>query len=199
MLGVSPSKLEQALTYKLRLIRKELCTMFLNTQGAVEQRDALARALYHVLFLWIVEHFNNKLCYSSDPANFIGLLDQFGFQNFKSNGFEEFCVNFANERVHQFIIDQRFNQQVGLNALMSRDGIVLPSITAIDNSACLELLVGNEQDHNTTTREKSKSSAALGLNGIVGVMDRDCAKYQTGATDATNANFLANIQRLILS
>ncbi|KAG1375353.1 hypothetical protein G6F61_008545 [Rhizopus arrhizus] len=195
MLGVSPSKLEQALTYKLRLIRKELCTMFLNTQGAVEQRDALARALYHVLFLWIVEHFNNKLCYSSDPANFIGLLDQFGFQNFKSNGFEEFCVNFANERVHQFIIDQRFNQQVGLNALMSRDGIVLPSITAIDNSACLELLVGNEQDHNTTTREKSKSSAALGLNGIVGVMDRDCAKYQTGATDATNANFLANVQR----
>ncbi|CEI86116.1 Putative Chitin synthase [Rhizopus microsporus] len=195
MLGVSPSKLEQSLTYKLRLIRKELCTMFLNTQGAAEQRDSLARALYHVLFLWIVEALNTKLCYSSEPANFIGILDQFGFQNFKSNGFEEFCANFANERVHQFIIDQRFNNQVGINALMTRDGVPLPSIITMDNSACLELLVGKEQDHNIGSREKTKS-AALGLGGIVGAMDRDCAKYQTGATDATNANFLANVQRL---
>ncbi|CAO3687737.1 unnamed protein product [Rhizopus stolonifer] len=194
MLGVSPSKLEQSLTYKLRLIRKELCTMFLDTQGAAEQRDALARALYHVLFLWIVESINNKLCYSTEPANFVGILDQFGFQNFKSNGFEEFCANFANERVHQFISDQRFNQQVGLNALMLRDGVPLPSITTVNNSACLELLVGNEREHNNT-RGKSKSSAALGLTGVVGVLDRDCAKYQTGATDATNANFLANVQR----
>ncbi|KAG1454386.1 hypothetical protein G6F46_004895 [Rhizopus delemar] len=194
MLGVSPSKLEQSLTYKLRLIRKELCTMFLNTQGATEQRDALARALYHVLFLWIVETLNTRLCYSGEPANFVGILDQFGFQNFKSNGFEEFCANFANERLHQFIVDRRFNPHAGLNNIMSRDGLVLPSIITIDSSSCLELLVGKEQDQNT--REKSKSSAALGLNGIVGLMDRDCAKYQTGATDATNANFLANIQRL---
>ncbi|KAI8987381.1 chitin synthase [Mycotypha africana] len=194
MLGVSPTKLEQSLTYKLRLIRKELCTMFLNAQGAAEQRDALARALYHVLFLWIVETINTKICYNdAEPANFIGILDQFGFQNFKSNGFEEFCANYANERVHQFIINQRFNDSVGLNAIMARDGVPLPKITTMDNATCLELIVGKEQDH---THEKNvHKSAALGLGGIVGVMDRDCAKYQTGATDATNANFLATVQR----
>jgi chitin synthase len=193
MLGVSPSKLEQSLTYKLRLIRKELCTMFLNTQGATEQRDALARALYHVLFLWIVESINTKICYNDgEPANFVGVLDQFGFQNFKTNGFEEFCANFANERVHQFIIDQRFSDSQGLNQAMLRDGVVLPKISTMDNTGCLELLVGKEQD----TREKNvNKSAALGLGGIVGVMDRDCAKYQTGATEATNANFLASVQR----
>lgn len=197
MLGVSPTKLEQSLTYKLRLIRKELCTMFLNTQGAAEQRDALARALYHVLFLWIVESLNTKICYNDgDLANVVGILDQFGFQNFKSNGFEEFCANFANERVHQFIIDQRFSDMEGLNGAMVRDGILLPKVVTTDNSACLELLIGKEQqksvEKNTTTISKS---AALGLGGIVGVMNRDCAKYQTGATDATNANFLANVQR----
>ncbi|CAO3690152.1 unnamed protein product [Rhizopus stolonifer] len=192
MLGVSPSKLEQSLTYKLRLIRKELCTMFLNTQGAIEQRDALARALYHVLFLSIVESLNTKLCYSGEPANFVSILDQFGFQNFKSNGFEEFCANFANERIHQFMIDRRFNPQLGLNQLMARDGISIPAVQ-IDAWDCLELLVGKDQDHGQT---RIKSSAALGLGGIVGLMDRDCAKYQTGATDATNANFLANVQRI---
>ncbi|KAL7319392.1 hypothetical protein PS15m_002530 [Mucor circinelloides] len=194
MLGVSPTKLEQSLTYKLRLIRKELCTMFLNTQGAAEQRDALARALYHVLFLWIVESLNTKICYNDgEPANFVGILDQFGFQNFKSNGFEEFCANFANERVHRFIIDQRFSDSEGLNAIMVRDGLTLPKVVTMDNAGCLELLIGKEQDH---TREKNvNKSAALGLGGIVGAMDRDCAKYQTGATDATNANFLANVQR----
>ncbi|KAI9262697.1 chitin synthase [Sporodiniella umbellata] len=193
MLGVSPSKLEQSLTYKLRLIRKELCTMFLNTQGAIEQRDALARALYHVLFLYLVESLNTKLCYSGgEPANFVGILDQFGFQNFKSNGFEEFCANFANERVHQFVIDKRFDPNVGLNFLMARDGIILPTVQ-VEAWDCLELLMGKEQEHEQT---RVKSSAALGLGGIVGLMDRDCAKYQTGATDATNANFLANVQRI---
>ncbi|KAG2237902.1 hypothetical protein INT48_002207 [Thamnidium elegans] len=192
ILGVSPTKLEQSLTYKLRLIRKELCTMFLNTQGATEQRDALSRALYHVLFLWIVESLNTKICYSDgEPANFIGILDQFGFQNFKSNGFEEFCANFANERVNQFIIDQRFNDSEGLNGAMIRDGVPIPKLNVLDNSACLELLIGKEKD---TMRDINKS-AALGLGGIIGAMDRDCAKYQTGATDATNANFLANVQR----
>jgi chitin synthase len=135
MLGVSPTKLEQSLTYKLRLIRNELCTMFLNAQGAIEQRDALARALYHVLFLWIVESINTKICYSdAEPANFISVLDQLGFQNFKTNGFEEFCANFANEKVHQFLIEQRFSDD-----LMARDGVPVPKVAVTDNAECLEL------------------------------------------------------------
>lgn len=202
MLGVSPSKLETALTYKLRLIRKELCTMFLNPQGAVEQRDALARALYHVLFLWIVESINTKICYNDvdEPANFIGVLDQFGFQNFKTNGFEEFCANFANERIHQFMMQRQFSDAEGLNAVMVKDGLSLPKVTTTDNTACLELLIGKDNcniyDINSSNSSKLiLKSAALGLGGIVGVMDRDCAKLQTGATDATDANFLANVQR----
>lgn len=192
MLGVSPSKLETSLTYKLRLIRKELCSVFMDQQGAMAQRDSMAQALYHVLFLWIVESINTKICYGDEPANFIGILDQFGFQNFKTNGFEEFGVNFANERVHQFLINQRFNDDEGLNALMMRDSVPLPRVITMDNSGCLDLLVGKEKE----LREKNISkSAALGLGGVIGLMDRDCARYQSGATDATDANFLANLQR----
>ena len=194
LLGVSPSKLETSLTYKLTLIHKELCSVFLNPQSAAEQRDNLAHALYHVLFLWIVESINSKVCRSDvEPANFIGILDQFGFQNFKSNGFEEFCANFANERAHQYLLDQRFNNTKGPFVDMAYDGIPLPTISILnieDSTACLELLVGKEKD---VIDKGTSKSAALDLGGIVGTMNRDCAKYQAGATDA---NFLADIQRL---
>lgn len=186
MLGVSPSKLETALTYKLRLIRKELCTAFMNAQGATEQRDSLAQALYHVLFTWIVESINSKICYNDNPANFIGILDQFGFQNFKDNGFEEFSVNLANERVHQFYIQQCFSDDVGIHAIMVRDGVQLPEVETMDNQYCLDLLTGHGS---------MKNPSAGGAGGIINMIDRDCARYQSGATDATDANLLANLQR----
>ncbi|KAI9309037.1 chitin synthase [Cunninghamella echinulata] len=199
MLGVSPSKLETALTYKLRLIRKEVCTMFLNPQGAIEQRDALARALYHVLFLWLIETINSKICYNdvaaTETSNFIGILDQFGFQSFKTNGFEEFCVNFANEKVHQYIIQQKLNETEGLNAIMINDGLSIPPLMTMDNVGCLEFLIGKEKYITYSHHKVMHKSAQLGLGGIMGIMNRDCAKYQTGATDATEANFLANLQR----
>ncbi|CAO3642937.1 unnamed protein product [Cunninghamella blakesleeana] len=200
MLGVSPSKLETSLTYKLRLIRKELCTMFLNPQGAIEQRDALARALYNVLFLWLIENINTKICNNdvSDGSNFIAILDQFGFQSFKSNGFEEFCANFANEKVHQFIIQQKLNESEGINAIMINDGLSIPQLMSIDattTSGCLELLIGKEKNITYSSNKPVHKSANLGLGGIMSIMNRDCAKYQSGATDATEANFLANIQR----
>lgn len=202
MLGVSPSRLETCLTYKLKLIGKEVCTLFLNPQAANEQRDELARALYNVLFTWIVESINRKICYAGadEPANVVGVMDQFGFQNFPVNGFEEFCINLANERMHHFLVNENFSNDHGISAIMLRDGIPLPTIRVLDNSACLELLIGKDkkqliEDALNEKKEKVSKSSALGLTGIAGLLDRDTARLQTGATDATNANFLAALQR----
>ncbi|KAI9475447.1 MAG: chitin synthase [Benjaminiella poitrasii] len=198
MLGVTPQKLETCLTYKLKLIGKEVCTLFLNPQAAIQQRDDLAANLYNVLFLWIVESINRKICYDGEPTNVIGILDQFGFQNFPThNGFQEFCANLANERVHQFLVHEHFDDDQGLHAVMVRDGVPLPHVSVINNAACLDLLLGRnaqqlQTDHPTPD---CTTSSALGLGGLVGLMDRDTARLQTGATDATNANFLAALQR----
>ncbi|KAI8071740.1 chitin synthase [Gongronella butleri] len=182
LLGVSPTKLETALTYKLRLIRNELCTMFLNPRAAEEQRDVFACALYQSLFTWIVENINTKLCHG-DPANFIGLLDMPGFQNFSNNNnaFEQFGFNFANERLHQFTIQQQFtdtNEQLA-------DGLALPKIVTMDNIGCLDLLGGGSSGGNSSS----------GGAGLIGAVNKASAKFQGGATDATDANLLADIQR----
>ncbi|RUP30296.1 chitin synthase, partial [Jimgerdemannia flammicorona] len=190
MLGVSAIKLETTLTYKLKLIRKELCTVFLNAAGATEQRDSLARALYSVLFAWIVETINTKLCFSSEPANFVGVLDQFGFQNFKNNSFEQFCVNFANERAQQFVINQLFDDNAGINAVMTRDGVSLPTVITMDNAGCVELLTGKDK-----IPEKQDSEKKANLAGMIGLLDREAARFQSGASDASDANLLSGFQR----
>ncbi|KAI8976912.1 chitin synthase [Pilobolus umbonatus] len=201
MLGVTPSKLETCLTYKLKLINDEVCTIFLSTQTAMDQRDDLARALYNLLFLWIVETINKKICFSGveEPANVIGILDQFGLQNFPTNGFQEFCANIANERIHQYIIKIKFNNEYGYNAMMVADGLRLPMVKVPDNSACIELLLGKEKkeitlEADTTTTKKGKS-ASLALGGVLGLLDRDTAKLQSGVSNATDANFLAALQK----
>ncbi|KAG6375844.1 P-loop containing nucleoside triphosphate hydrolase protein [Boletus reticuloceps] len=60
--GVQPSALKSTLAYKTMLIKKELCTFFLDPDGASDNRDDLAKTLYALLFAWLNEHINQRLC-----------------------------------------------------------------------------------------------------------------------------------------
>lgn len=75
---------------------------------AADVRDALAKALYARMFQWVVSRLNSHLqpFATLDQLN-IGILDIFGFENYKHNSFEQFCINLANEQLQCY-----FNHQI---------------------------------------------------------------------------------------
>ncbi|CAG8672634.1 21629_t:CDS:2, partial [Dentiscutata erythropus] len=135
-LGVDATSLENVLTYKTKLIKKEMCTIFLDADSASIQRDDFVKALYSLLFSWIVEYINTKLC-QDDFVNFVGILDLIGFQNLPSNSLDQFCVNFANEKVLNFTLNQIFEAR---KEEFQSEGINFFEIPYVDNNECLRMI-----------------------------------------------------------
>ncbi|KAI0074333.1 glycosyltransferase family 2 protein [Panus rudis PR-1116 ss-1] len=139
-LGVQPAALEATLSYRTKLVKKELCTVFLDPDGASDNRDELAKTLYSLLFAWLNEHINQRLC-KDDFTTFIGLFDLPGPQNLTSrpNSLDQFCINYANERLQNFIQKCLFEKHA---SEYTTEGIsrFVPQVPYFDNSECLRLL-----------------------------------------------------------
>lgn len=139
-LGVHVSTLEAVLSYRTKMVKKELCTVFLDPDGASDNRDELAKALYSLLFSWMNEHINQRLC-KEDFTTFIGLFDLPGPQNLTSrpNSLDQFIVNFANERLQNWIQRQFFERNV---TEYNTEGIsrFVPQVPYPDNSETLRVL-----------------------------------------------------------
>ncbi|KAI8979324.1 chitin synthase-domain-containing protein [Mycotypha africana] len=138
LLGLDPRALETVLTFKTTMIGKDVTTLILNSEQAAAHRDELAQTLYTLLFSWMVEYINSKT-YSDTFNSFIGMLDFPGTQpsGFGTVGFEQYCVDYANERIHSFITHRMFEAD---NAEFISELIQVPEITYNSNTACVALL-----------------------------------------------------------
>ncbi|KAF9236597.1 P-loop containing nucleoside triphosphate hydrolase protein, partial [Melanogaster broomeanus] len=92
------------------------------------------------LFAWLNEHINQGLC-CDDFDTFIGLFDLPGPENMTSrpNSLDQFCVNFANERLHSFVQKRIFEAQVDEYQTKGISHFV-PTIPYFDNAKCIRLL-----------------------------------------------------------
>ncbi|KAM9201192.1 unconventional myosin-Va [Dugong dugon] len=134
---------------------------------ATNARDALAKHIYAKLFTWIVDHVNQALHSAVKQHSFIGVLDIYGFETFEINSFEQFCINYANEK-----LQQQFNMHVFKleQEEYMKEQIPWTLIDFYDNQPCINLI-------------ESKM-------GILDLLDEEC-KMPKG-TDDTWAQKLYN-------
>lgn len=141
LLGVDPGELRMALVSRLMQssrggIKGTAIMVPLKTYEAINARDALAKAVYSRLFDYIVHRINTSIPFQAS-AYYIGVLDIAGFEYFQMNSFEQFCINYCNEKLQQF-----FNERILKNEqeLYKREGLNVPEIRFVDNQDCIDLI-----------------------------------------------------------
>lgn len=107
LLGVDSGTLNEKLTTRVMESRwggkVETTDVTLTVEQAEFTRNALAKALYSRLFDFLVGSINSAMEKQKDELS-IGVLDIYGFEIFDRNGFEQFCINFVNEKLQQIFI-----------------------------------------------------------------------------------------------
>ncbi len=85
--------------------KQERIEVRLNVEQAEYTRDALAKGLYSRLFDYLVGHVNSAMEVKSEHLLNTSILDIYGFEIFEQNGFEQFCINYVNEKLQQIFIE----------------------------------------------------------------------------------------------
>uniref|UniRef100_A0A6J0THH3 Unconventional myosin-X-like n=1 Tax=Pogona vitticeps TaxID=103695 RepID=A0A6J0THH3_9SAUR len=136
LLGLDTFQLSEVLTQRSMFLRGEEISSPLTVEQAADSRDSLAMALYSQCFSWIIGRINSKI---KGKENFksVGILDIFGFENFQENRFEQFNINYANEKLQEYFNKHIFSlEQLEYN----REGISWEAIDWMDNAECLDLI-----------------------------------------------------------
>ncbi|KAM7152092.1 unconventional myosin-Vc [Macrochelys suwanniensis] len=101
LLDLDSDKVAQWLCHRKIITTSETVIKPMTKLQALNARDALAKKIYSHLFDFIVERINKALHFSGKQHTFIGVLDIYGFETFDVNSFEQFCINYANEKLQQ--------------------------------------------------------------------------------------------------
>lgn len=141
LMGVSESTVCEALTQRTMKTRGETMKVNFGVAVAEESRDALAKAIYNATFQWLVQEINQattaEAAPEQPPLGIIGLLDIFGFESFQTNGFEQLCINYANEKLQQKFTQDIFRQ---VQAEYESEGLALEDIRYEDNHELLYMI-----------------------------------------------------------
>ncbi|KAM4744940.1 unconventional myosin-Va isoform 2-T2 [Anableps anableps] len=137
LVGVAYQDMSQWLCHRKLKTAAETYVKPLPRLQATNARDALSKHIYAKLFNWIVEHVNKALVTNIKQHSFIGVLDIYGFETFEINSFEQFCINYANEK-----LQQQFNMHVFKleQEEYMKEQIPWTLIDFYDNQPCINLI-----------------------------------------------------------
>uniref|UniRef100_A0A8D0CG60 Myosin IHb n=1 Tax=Scleropages formosus TaxID=113540 RepID=A0A8D0CG60_SCLFO len=171
LLGVHVQVLREGLTHRKIEARAEEVLSPLTAEHAIYARDALAKAIYGRTFAWLVNKTNeslaNKVRLSSDYT-VIGLLDIYGFEVFHVNSFEQFCINYCNEKLQQLFIQLTLKSE---QEEYEAEGIEWEAVPFFNNKIICDLV---EEKH----------------RGIISVLDEECLR----PGEASDLTFLEKLE-----
>nr|UEK51396.1 myosin IE [Parasacculina yatsui] len=174
LMGIEEEQLEHKLLSRVMESRwggkSERVEITLNVEQAYYTRDAWAKAVYARLFSFLVERVNAAMR-SPDGNITVGILDIYGFEIFENNGFEQFCINFVNEKLQQIFIELTLRAE---QEEYVHEGIQWEPIEFFDNKVVCELI-------------ESKRPP-----GIMCVLDDVCAKMHA-VTEGADKDFLTHL------
>lgn len=109
LLGINTDEFRKWIVRKQIITRSEKIVTNLSPTQANVVKDSVAKYIYSNMFDWLVSIINDSLSCPDElnVKNFIGVLDIYGFEHFKKNSFEQFCINYANEKLQQQVNDTR--------------------------------------------------------------------------------------------
>ena len=140
LLGISPKLLEDSLSQRtMGSGRGSIYKIPLQGKKCMDSRDALCKEMYSMLFAWLIHVINATMASKTTPSNFIAVLDIFGFEVFEQNSFEQLCINYANEVLHQQFIHHYFKLEQEEYAAEGIDVEIL-QIDQVDNKSVLQLM-----------------------------------------------------------
>lgn len=142
LLGVDKDEFRKWTVKKQLTTRSEKIVTNLNSTQAAVVRDSVAKFVYSCLFDWLISIINESLSEGGAierASKFIGVLDIYGFEHFKKNSFEQFCINWANEK-----LQQEFNAHVFKleQEEYLREEINWTFIDFSDNQMCIDVIEG---------------------------------------------------------
>ncbi|XP_077354628.1 unconventional myosin-Vb isoform X2 [Festucalex cinctus] len=137
LLGLEAGQMEHWLCHRKLATATETYVKSMPAKQAANARHALAKHIYARLFDWIVAHINVALRAATKQHSFIGVLDIYGFETFEVNSFEQFCINYANEK-----LQQQFNSHVFKleQEEYMKEEIPWTLIDFHDNQPCIDLI-----------------------------------------------------------
>ncbi|KAK1390224.1 Myosin-1 [Heracleum sosnowskyi] len=129
--------LKLALSTRHMKVRNDNIVQKLTHSQAIDTRDALAKSMYSCLFDWLIAQINKSLAVGKHrTGRSISILDIYGFESFERNSFEQFCINYANERLQQHFNRHLFKLE---QEEYIQDGIDWAKVDFEDNQDCLNL------------------------------------------------------------
>uniref|UniRef100_A0A8C2ULW9 Unconventional myosin-VI n=1 Tax=Chinchilla lanigera TaxID=34839 RepID=A0A8C2ULW9_CHILA len=141
LLGLDQDDLRVSLTTRVMLTtaggaKGTVIKVPLKVEQANSARDALAKTVYSHLFDHVVNRVNQ--CFPFETSScFIGVLDIAGFEYFEHNSFEQFCINYCNEKLQQFFNERILKEE---QELYQKEGLGVNEVHYVDNQDCIDLI-----------------------------------------------------------